>query len=127
MDRFKFGKIVPSVLASCLASFTVIVFTPLSVLYANAMEFPIRAAEIIPQLAGIAVLAALCLTALVLLLPEPKRRKGTVLLSILGLLVWAQGNLMVWSYGQLNGSTIDFSQNVARGLLDSAVWVLLLA
>jgi hypothetical protein len=43
-----------------------------------------------------------------------------------GILLWLQGNILVWKYGLLDGQGIDWSHNVWRGWLDGALWIVLL-
>ena len=44
------------------------------------------------------------------------------LLAIIGILIWIQGNLLVWNYGLLDGRAIDWSKNTWRGWLEVAIW-----
>ena len=39
------------------------------------------------------------------------------------ILLWAQGNLMVWEYGLLDGRSIDWTKDTWRGWLDFSIWV----
>jgi hypothetical protein len=60
------------------------------------------------------------------LLPERVHGRVMVLAAALVLLAWVQGNLLVWEYGRLDGSEIDFSRGSWRGWLDGALWLAVL-
>jgi hypothetical protein len=44
---------------------------------------------------------------------------------MLGILIWLQGNILVWKYGLLDGEGIDWSKHVWRGL-DALFWTVAL-
>lgn len=48
------------------------------------------------------------------------------ILAALGVLFWLQGNILVWDYGVLDGSRIDWLSGVWRGVLDLAIWIVVL-
>ncbi|NIO41950.1 MAG: hypothetical protein GTO41_18345, partial [Burkholderiales bacterium] len=47
-------------------------------------------------------------------------------LAGLAVLVWLQGNILVWDYGVLDGRNIDWISGAWRGVLDIAIWCLVL-
>ena len=59
-----------------------------------------------------------------ILLPARASRVFTALLAVLSLLVWAQGNLFVWDYGLLDGSSIDWTENHTYGFFELTLWSL---
>jgi hypothetical protein len=64
-----------------------------------------------------------------LLLTKRGQDRYTTLLSALAVLLWMQGNILVWNYGVFDGSSINWMTGVWRGFLDISIWsaVLLLA
>lgn len=48
------------------------------------------------------------------------------ILAALGVLFWLQGNILVWDYGVLDGSRIDWLSGVWRGVLDLTIWIVVL-
>lgn len=47
-------------------------------------------------------------------------------LAALGILVWLQGNVLVWDYGVLDGRSISWLAGAWRGVLDLGIWIVLL-
>jgi hypothetical protein len=45
------------------------------------------------------------------------------IVSALALLLWLQGNILVWDYGPLDGRSFDLLIRVERGVVDSVIWV----
>lgn len=57
------------------------------------------------------------------MLGEVAYRRYAVLIAAVGLLLWLQGNALVWEYGLLDGHVIDWTQGVWRGWVDAGIWV----
>ncbi len=57
------------------------------------------------------------------MLGEVAYRRYAVLIAAVGLLLWLQGNALVWEYGLLDGHFIDWTQGVWRGWIDAGIWV----
>lgn len=73
--------------------------------------------------------AAILIVALALpglLLTKPGESRYTTILSALAILLWLQGNILVWSYGVFDGSSIDWLTGIWRGALDLTIWVVVL-
>ena len=117
-SRFLKSLLFGAVLAAHLA-----LFTPLTLYLGNSDEFSVGFSSILPSLLlSLAVFAALA--GLVgLLLSARVSRSYVALLAMLGLLVWVQGNFLVWDYGALDGRQIDWAQGTWRGFLDLTVWL----
>lgn len=99
------------------------VFGPFTIYLGNLEEFSVPLVSIIavfllPALVGVGLLSLLGL-----LLPERLYRPYLCLLGVVGVLVWIQGNLLVWNYGPLDGSQIDWGEGRWRGWLDGWVWL----
>jgi len=83
---------------------------------------PSLLAIISPYAGGLAV--ALALVGLVL--PKRGQNRYTSLLSALAVLLWLQGNILVWNYGVFDGSSINWMTGIWRGILDISVWIAVL-
>ena len=57
------------------------------------------------------------------MLGEVAYRRYAVLIAAVGLLLWLQGNALVWEYGLLDGHIIDWTQGVWQGWIDAGIWV----
>ena len=101
----------------------IFLFTPFTLYVGNLDKFT---APIWPMLALYGI-PALVLTALLMVigmaLGEARYRRYAVLIATLGLLVWLQGNALVWEYGLLDGQNIDWTQGTWRGWLDLGIWI----
>jgi len=72
---------------------------------------------------GLAAVAAVLVAAGLMLGPSARRRYVALLFGI-GLLLWAQGNLLVADYGPLYGERLDFSRHDWRTPWEIGLWVL---
>jgi len=119
--RFLWPLLFGAVLAAHLA-----LFTPLTLYLGNSDEFSSGFLPMLPNL--LLFLAAFSLLAglIGLLLPARANQRYVALLAMLGLLVWVQGNFLVWNYGALDGRQIDWSRDAWRGWVDLTVWVIAL-
>ena len=54
-------------------------------------------------------------------------KKVTALFFAIGLLLWIQGNIMVWNYGLLDGHIIPWGDYFWNGITDVLVWIGVLA
>ncbi len=104
----------------------VLLFPPLTLYLGNREEFTA------PLLTILAVYLppALFLTAVVAALGGASSERGfSRFVSVLGAiaaLLWLQGNILVWSYGVLDGSSIRWTEHAWRGVLDASVWIAVL-
>ena len=57
------------------------------------------------------------------LLPVSIFRIYLVFLGVVNILLWFQGNILIWEYGLLDGRAIDWSVGMWRGLLDLGIWI----
>lgn len=105
---------------------TVTVFATTAIYAGNAAEFssslPTLLAIILPYAAVLAI--ALALPGLVM--TQRGRDRYSAILSALAVLVWLQGNILVWSYGVFDGSSIDWLVGIWRGVLDISIWIAVL-
>jgi hypothetical protein len=122
--------ILKSVIASLSASLFVIsnilLFGSFNIYQGNINEFVVPLTSILKIFLLPAFILILVLSAIGLLLPKKSHQRYISILFILGILIWLQGNILVWKYGLLDGHGIDWSKNVWRGWADLTLWVVLL-
>lgn len=106
---------------------TWVYFVSLSIYAGNADEFSVAYSTIARFCLPWAVLAIAVLGAPGLLLNEAGLGRYRALLAALGVLTWLQGDILVWDYGALNGSSISWTADAWRGVLDAGIWIVLLA
>jgi len=108
-----------------IAALTLLVFVllPASIYLGNIHEFltapgPIIGALLVPAL----VTLGTAIVALRLGGRQDFSRLGAVI-AALTLLAWAQAYLLVWDYGPLDGSPIDWDAAAWRGWVDLPLWI----
>ena len=115
------------VVVAAAAGATVLLFSPASVYYRNALEFPLRFRDALPYLLLLTAATTFLMTGLVCLLKAAWRGRALSLLLGVAVGAWVQGNLLTWSYGWLDGREIDWAAFGWRGWVDGAVWLVILS
>ncbi len=116
-------KISAASLAAILFSSTLFFFAPLQIYLTNRLEFPIPFTHALYYLAAIFVFFALLTTIALLPLRLELFRRVVSLLCIFSLLLWLQGNILVWRFGIFDGKGIDWHRHNIEGLIDSSAWI----
>lgn len=119
-------KIITGLLASFLLSFIVLFIGPSYLYFTNILEFPFLYSDIWYYFLFISIFVAVVLAALLLPLKFSIYQKVASIIFALGILFWLQGNIMVWNYGLLDGREIIWDKYIINGLIDTAVWLLIL-
>ena len=115
-------RLQPLLVTATLALLTFVVI-PGSQYMGNRGEFLTAP---LPILRLLLVPAALWVAAALLALRLSRRRdfsRYTSVVAMLTLLVWVQAYLLVWDYGLLDGSPIDWGTPWWRGFVDASLWV----
>jgi len=97
-------------------------FLPLILYVGNHKEFSVPFNAILPQFFGSALILLACIALASVLLPLRISKYFLCVLATISLLVWLQGNLLVWEYGLLNGTSIDWNELQKFGWLELAIW-----
>ncbi len=119
-------RMVTAAAIGAIPVLTICAFVPLALYAGNSGEFAASYDDILRAclpyaatiIAGFGLLGAL-------LYGVPYKRFLAVV-AALGLLVWLQGNILVWDYGVLDGRDINWFANAWRGVLDFAIWCIVL-
>jgi hypothetical protein len=117
---------VTAAMMGAILVLSVSVFIPLTVYVGNRGEF---AASYYDFLLTILPYAAIIITGIALLgslLGGAAYRRYLAIVAAFGLLVWLQGNILVWDYGVLDGGNIDWTERAWRGVLDLGIWCVVL-
>jgi hypothetical protein len=110
-------RATPITVSACLF-LTVLVFAPGELYYGNTMDFPMLFAEMLPLLMAAALLGTVLLSGMLIALPRDRPREiGVSVVFGLAFLAWLQGNVLLWQYGLLNGSPIDWASHRAQHCL----------
>ena len=106
--------------------FSICCFAPLTIYAGNAAEFWTSFPQVIGAFLPYAVTLTVALGVLGLLMTEEGLHRYRATLCALAILLWLQGNILVWDYGVLDGSEIEWMSGAWRGVLDLAIWVAVL-
>ena len=82
-------------------------FGPFNVYKGNISEFAVSLTSILALYLLPAVVLLSILTAIGLLLPNRLHRRYVSVMFVIGVLIWLQGNILVWKYGLLDGQGQD--------------------
>ena len=100
----------------------ILLFTPLTLYVGNVDEFTTSILSIL----NIYLLPTVTLIALFtlvgVLLARTMFPRYLIILAMTSILLWIQGNLLVWEYGLLDGRSIDWAKESWRGWLDLGIW-----
>ena len=111
---------------SLLIGSVVLFFVPVTIYSGNLDEFDVSLPVILAFFGPLGIVLTLLLTTVGMVLSKQAFQRYVSFLFALGLLLWVQGNLLVWQYGLLDGSEIDWRRGDWRGYFDSGVWLSLL-
>jgi len=102
------------------------VFGPVTIYTGNSSEFAVPLSAIIYTLLlpGLSFSAFLLLIGV--LLPETAFRRYAAIMLAIGVLLWIQGNFIVWDYGLADGRGGNWNETMWRGWVDGALWLFLL-
>ena len=105
----------------------VLLFGPWTVHATNRAEFLAPFWSLAPRWIGLLGLVTGLLAAIGLLLPPRGFRRYAAGLCAAGVLLWAQGNLLVADYGLLDGGGLDLTPPAGRVPFEAALWIGVLA
>lgn len=106
--------------------FSMLLYLPGAIYLSNLNEFSLRLLDLVLIFLPAAFVSVSFAAMIVWLSPKSARRHLVSLCFSLGLLFWLQGNIVVWHYGPLDGSDIQWELFSRNGLIDSAVWLIVL-
>lgn len=119
-------KLVTSAGPSLFLVLNIFLFGPYTIYQGNIDEFSVPLLSILKSFLFPALSLLVLLSLIGLLLSARAHRLYVSIIFVLGVLVWLQGNFLVWKYGLLNGQAFDWSRNAWRGWVDGTLWVGLL-
>ncbi|KJS12091.1 MAG: hypothetical protein VR67_11515 [Peptococcaceae bacterium BRH_c8a] len=108
-------------------SLTTLLFGPLCIYLNNVNEFSFLLSDVWFILLGIALVCIIFLTLIIFLIKNSFHKSIISLLFSIALMLWLQGNILVWDYGVLDGKEINWDNYKIYGFIDSVAWVLFLS
>jgi hypothetical protein len=119
-------KIKLSLIPALLIAASIFVFVPFTIFRGNFNEFSVSLIPILSYFALPMCALFLLFFLISLLLPEKWHQRYIAILIGVGILIWLQGNFLVWDYGVLDGTNIDWTKYPWQGWVDACIWALLL-
>ena len=104
----------------------IFIFGAATIYRGNSSEFSVNFFDILKYYAYPFTLALLAILLIGLLLSRKYLFIYVSLLFILGLLLWMQGNFLVWEYGVFDGRGIEWSKYNWQGWVDVSLWIVFL-
>ena len=100
----------------------IFIFSPQTVYITNIGQFTVSLFAIL-KICLIPVLGLLLIFYPVSkLIPDARSTRYAAVLAMLSMLVWIQGNILLWEYGLLDGKSIVWSDYEWRGWFDGSLW-----
>ena len=119
-------RVIPTVITSFFFSFTILFFSPSYLYYRNILEIPYLYSDIVLIFVVLSLATGAIISIILLFLKGKLHQRAVVLVFALGLLFWIQGHILVWNYGLLDGREIVWSAYLLNGIIDSAIWIVIL-
>lgn len=113
----------PGFLVALLFAFTAVIAAPLHIQLTNQLEFAFGTVELFRALLPAFLVSLAVLMLLLVVSPQRARKYVLSLWFTLSLLLWLQGNILLWDYGALDGRDIDWWGMWPFGVFDSALWL----
>ncbi|UCE98352.1 MAG: hypothetical protein JSV74_03255, partial [Dehalococcoidia bacterium] len=116
------SRIITSVAVSTFLVFTVFIYAPSQLFLTNVKEFNVSYFELLGYLFIVALPIFLIIAIINSFFPKnlTNHKKIVALLLSISLLLWFQGNIMVWDYGLLTGGVLEF--NVYFLIFNALIW-----
>lgn len=116
-----YRKVSPTFLAATFLSLNIFVFGPATVYTGNPSEFQSSFFDNIYLFIFCAAAFILVISILSLFLKTHRLSLYNSLIIIIAILLWLQGNILLWDYGVFDGRDIDWSKNNLFGILDISI------
>ncbi len=116
----------PAALAA-ISLLTIGCFAVLSIYAGNSDEFVAPFGKLLLVYAPYLLLLSIGAGLLGFIMTAEGALRYKAILSAVAVLVWLQGNILLWDYGSLDGRNIDWMSADWRGVLDLSIWIIILA
>lgn len=126
MNKLK-SKKINAILVISAFIFNILIFAPLEIYYTNKNEFWFKIKDFLPITIVVSIVILIFLTLLLLILKK-KDKKQILIKAIFALTtgLYIQGNFLNFGYNVLDGSKIDWVSMIDKGLMNTAIWLLII-
>jgi len=122
MRRVRELQAVKSIGLSTVLVLNIFLFIPFTLYVGNFNEFTVSMSSILGAYLRPIIFFIAVFTLFGILLNSTAFPRYMAILAVTSILLWLQGNLMVWEYGLLDGRSIDWSKDTWRGWVDLGIW-----
>jgi hypothetical protein len=119
-------RLIRSLVIASIPVASLCCFTTLAIYVGNTTEFTTSFTDVYLVILPYALIAVAVAGLPGLVMNEQGRARYESMLCALAVLFWLQSNILVWNYGVLDGSRIDWMLGAWRGALDLAIWAAVL-
>lgn len=116
-------RILPVIGFSSIISAYLFIIIPLTIYIGNVDEFIVPIETILKNFIKPTVFLISILTLTGYFIPKYHTPRYVTALAILSVLIWVQGYVFTWDYGQFDGKSIDWTTGIWRGVVDLSVWI----
>ena len=124
--QISIGRLLRSIGVALIPVVNLMLFATFAIYAGNPTEFSGAYVDLVAVLVPYAALLLVVLAAFGLSLGDRARTRFETVLCALAVLIWVQGNILVWNYGVFDGSSINWLDGAWRGVLDLGLWLALL-
>ena len=108
----------------CLIFTQIFVTLPGAIWAQNKSSFNSNLIDFAPIFIVFTILILILSFVLSFLVPSKVLKKATIFLTLIATILFCQQTFLVWNYGVLDGTDLNFSKNNVLGLIDLLFWVL---
>ena len=119
-------KILPIISPVALVLGQIFIFGPAIIYYGNISEFNANFIDMLKFYAYPGIILLLVFIAIGIFISRKYLSLYVSLMFTFGILLWIQGNILVWKYGMLDGQAINWHEIYWRGLADGILWFILI-
>lgn len=112
--------------SALLLTMNIFLFAPATVYKGNLNEFSFGFIDLLLIYIIPFFVVNLLLLLIGLIIPRKKTKLYNCILLTIAILLWFQGNFLLWDYGVFDGTLINWSEYKWQGWLDLSIWVLLI-
>ncbi len=103
--------------------FNIIIFAPIEIYFTNKNEFWFNLKDIIFIIIPLAIIFFIVLFLLGIFFKNKKKNIFLKIVFILTVALYIQGNFLNFGYGVLDGSKINWTAMIGKGLINTAIWM----
>ncbi len=119
------SKNFTAIMMMAIILLNIFIFSPFSLYTTNLEQFTTSLTGVM-KLCLIPVLILFLIFIPVINLSVRNTHRVSALLAMFSLLIWFQGNVLLWDYGILDGRIINWNDYVFRGWIDGWIWIVAL-